>query len=168
MGLPTVSVGDKWTADVVATLPANVIYYGFRTTVSSTTSGTTELPVLRIDNMVLKAGRQYLAVCHGTRPTLTVVTDHFKMVLKYSSTGTATTATAELARVEMTMASTSNYPPILGWISPSVDTAVGSILMTVVRTAGTGTFVTNADTSNTPWIAIVDMGIAVTNTGVSL
>lgn len=167
MGLPSIEVGDKWTADVVATLPASIVYYGNRNTASSTTSGTTEMSILRLDNMVLKAGYTYLAVCFGIRATVTTVTDHFKVTLKYNSAGTATTSSTEIGRVENTAASTNSYPPIFGWISPGSTTSAASLLLSVIRTSGAGTFVTNNDTGGL-WIAIFDCGIVVSDTGVDL
>lgn len=113
---------------------------GQRTTNSSTTSGTTELGVLRIDNLDLKTGKVYEVRTSNLRPTLTVGTDRVKAQIRYSSSGAATTTSTEIGRIESaTIGSLNNLGQIVGLIFPTADEPTASILLTIVRASGTGT-----------------------------
>src|SRR5688500_5519294 len=72
-----------------------VVAWGRRITASPTTT-TTTLGVLRLDNVPLKNGRSY-TICTGTlHPTSSVTTDNMRLEIRYSTSGTATTASPVL------------------------------------------------------------------------
>lgn len=170
MALPDIAVGDLWTADAVQSLPQGVVYQGNRSTASSTTSGTTALGILRIDNMVLKAGYAYNFVCGNIRATIATPGANFKLYLAYSSSGAATTASSEIGKSEQNPPnSTWNWPRPDGWVVPGTTTSAASILLAIVRTnsAAASTFVTLADTGGL-WLSVIDYGVAVSDTGVDV
>lgn len=170
MAYANVSAGAPILASTINDLIAaslNRLVQGNRATASSTTSGTTELGILRLDNLVLKNGYAYEFVCGNIRPTLSVPTDHFKLLLRYSSAGAATTSSTEIGRAEETVASLNNWPMPTGWVLPGADTTTASVLLSVVRTSGTGTFTTNADTGGL-WLTVVNHGVAAADTGVDI
>lgn len=144
-----------------------IVAQGNRSTASSTTSGTTEMGILRLDNLVLKNGNAYEFVCGNIRPNVSVATDHFVLRLRYSSAGAATTASSEIGKTEMTEASASSYPQPTGWVVPGADTTTGSIILSVARSSGTGTFATNPDTGGL-WLTVLCRGVSVADTGVDL
>lgn len=170
MALPDIAVGDMWTADLIQTLPQGVVYQGNRAAAPGASSGTTALGILRLDNMVLKAGNAYEFVSGNLRGTTTVTTlaDHFKFALAYSSAGAATAASSEIGRSEFGgQETTDSVPPITGWVVPGTTTSTASILLYVVRTSGTGTVTVNVDTGG-QWLTVIDHGVAVADTGVDV
>lgn len=144
-----------------------IVAQGNRGTASSTTSGATEMGIMRLDNLVLKNGNAYEFVCGNIRPSVTVAADHFVLSLKYSSAGAATTASAAIGKTEMTEATNSSYPQPTGWVVPGADTTTASVILTVARSSGTGTWVTNNDTGGI-WLTVFCRGVAVADTGVDL
>jgi hypothetical protein len=170
MALPDIEVGDEVTADLLDTLPAGIIYQGNRASAAGPTVGSTELGILRIDDMVLKAGREYEFKMGNFRATFssTTATDKFKINLRYSAAGSATIASGEIGRCEAYgPASASNWPHATGWVIPPSDTTTASILISMIRVGGTGTLTTLADTGGL-WLSVIDHGVAVTDTGIDV
>jgi hypothetical protein len=119
---------------------------GIRTTDSSATSGTTEIGVIRLDDLDLKAGKVYLVTSGNLRPDLSVATDRVKVNLRYSSAGSATNSSTEIGRVESaTVGDLNSLPPVSGVITPASDEATASVRLSIVRPTGTGTFFLEAD-----------------------
>jgi hypothetical protein len=123
-------------------------YYGNRTSNAGPTSGATVLGVLRIDNMVLKAGYAYRISTGNFRLNTTVATDGIKAELRYNSTGVATISSTEIARIESDEGGLDqdSMPSLTGLVIPGTDTTVASVLMTIVRFSGTGTVSVQGDT----------------------
>jgi hypothetical protein len=118
-----------------------VIARGQRITNSSTTSGTTELGVLRVDNIPVYAGRLYRI---STGPIIidgSVANDAVRAVLRGDTTGVATTASPQMAIAQMVVPNIS-LPETLEIDVPYAPAADGtlSVLLSIVRQTGTGVF----------------------------
>lgn len=164
MAIVEAYVGQPLTADFWNTShPLGEVYRAYRGSASGATSGTTELGILRLDSQSLLIDRSYLVMVSGLRFTQTVSTDHFKWNLRYSTSGAATTSSTVLTRTELT-GSTDTGAPITGWIRPTAS-ATYSILLSILRTSGTGTATTTADDENDIQFVTIDQGYAVEDTG---
>lgn len=167
MAIVEAYVGQPLTADFWNTShPLGEVYRTYRGTTAGPTSGTTELAILRLDSMSLLIDRAYLVMVSGLRWDMTVTTDHFKWNLRYSTSGTATTSSTTLTRSEQTEDVSTNAP-ITAWIRPSAS-ATYSVLLSLVRTSGTGTATTTADDENDIQFVVIDKGYAVEDTGTVL
>jgi len=123
-------------------------YRANRTASAGPTSGTTFLGVLRIDGMVLKAGFIYEFKTSGLRPTFTAV-GGYKADLRYNASGTATTSSTEIGRVETNDndgAGGDSWPGIVGYVVPGTDTTAAGVILSIARFSGTGTVSLPPDT----------------------
>lgn len=168
MATSTLTDGQRLTAAVLRDAhPKGEIARGYRSTAAGPTSGTTELPILRIDNVALEAGRAYLILVSTLRIDMSVGTDHFKWHLRLNTAGTATvSSTPILTRSEAT-ADLDTMPPMIGYRRPS-SAETGSFLVSLLRTSGTGTATAQMDDDNDLSIVVIDLGVAVADTGVVL
>lgn len=146
-----------------------VVAQGNRTTAKAVTGS--EVGVLRLDGLVLKSGNTYLFAAHGLRITGsgTPANAHFACRIRYNGTATAGTGDNEIGRCEWTENSALAYdsaPVVLGWVNPAVDTTSGSCLLTVVQSSGTATSPQLNNDSGGMWLSVIDLGVAVPNTGV--
>src|SRR5436305_7654672 len=87
-----------------------LLKYGTRTTASSTT--TTEVGVLRVDNIPVIAGRLYLIYTTPLAIVSTVANDTPRANLRTSTSGTATTASGQVDLMQIPIPSTANSPLI--------------------------------------------------------
>ncbi len=164
------SPGQRLTSDLLNSIPQGLVYQGNRSSVSSTSSGTVELSIMRIDNMVLRAGYAYFVTVGNFRATIATPGANFKVALKYSSAGAATTSSTEIGRAEINPAiTTQSWVPPTGWIMPASATTTASVLLSVLRTnsVAASTFTTIADTGGL-WLNVIEAGIAVADTGIDL
>jgi hypothetical protein len=120
---------------------------GHRTTDSSTTSAGTELGVIRIDDLDLKAGKVYWVRTGNLRPDISVTTDRVKANLRYSSAGSATNSSTEIGRWESlaTSIDLNSVAPITGMIYPTADEPTASVRLSIVRVSGSGVMFLEAD-----------------------
>lgn len=148
--MPTYAVGQRWTAAEAENLlnaTGKIIARGERTTASSSTSGTTETGVIRVDGITLTAGFAYMVTTGPMRYDMTVTTDRIKANLRWSSSGSATNASTLLAQWESVPAADLNSGgPVFGFIYPSSTFTNASVRLSIVRASGTGTFQAMADT----------------------
>jgi len=164
VAITTFYVGQPITADLLTNAyPKGEIYRAYRSTAAGPTSGTTELAILRLSNMALVDGRTYRVEVSECRHDQSVSTDHFKWNLRYSTSGDATTSSTVLTRSEGT-ADTDTLPPIIGYFRPTAD-GTYSVLVSILRTSGTGTATTVPDDENDLSIVVYDMGFEVADTG---
>ena len=164
MAITTFYVGQPITADLLTNAyPKGEIYRTYRSTDGGPTSGTTELALLRLSNMEFVDGRAYRIEASELRSDQSVAGDHFKWQLRYSTSGDATTSSAVLIRSEAT-ADTDSIPPLIGYIRPTAD-GTYSVLVSIVRTSGSGTTTTKADDENDLSIVVYDEGFSVADTG---
>ncbi len=150
--------------------PQGVIAQGNRT---SNKTFTTITGYLRVDNVELLDGRCYMITAQNMRISVTAgaaASDHYNFDLRYDGTGAAATTTStEIGRAELSSDSTTednSAPIVVGWVNPTAD-ATGSFLLCATRTAGGATVAVQADNGGI-WLTVIDMGIAVADTGVDV
>lgn len=168
------NAGNRVTAARLSgAFPAGIVGYANRT---SNKSFTTVTGYLRLDSIPLVSGRAYLVMAQNLRLDISVTggaTDHIKFAITYDLTGAAAgTGSTELGRSEGSWPTSGtgvddSLPPILGWLFPSSDVASASFLITVIRTAGSGTYAVQADSPGINLI-VADMGLAVADTGTDI
>lgn len=163
MAIVEAYVGQPITADFWNTShPLGEVYRTYRGSAAGPTSGATELAILRLDSMSLLIDRSYKIVASALRWDSDGAT-HFKWNMRYSTSGAATTSSTVLTRSEQTE-DVSTGAPLIGWIRPSAS-ATYSVLISLVRTSGTGTATTTADDENDLQLVVFDEGYAVEDTG---
>lgn len=134
--------------DTVLDTYFGVVKRGRRTTSTGTTTG--EIGALRVDSIPIKAGFFY-KIC--TSPLFVVGTataDVNGCGIRVSTSGVATTASGQLAQVQVPCGSTLHPPGFASMVIPyiaAVDQTL-SVLLTVFRgTSGTGTASLQTNTS---------------------
>jgi len=115
-----------------------VIARGRRTTSTGNVT-TTETGVLRIDNITMKAGKLYQISTGPINMDGTIDNDVGKIQLRLSTSGAATTSSTIIGYMRQTIDNNaqSNVVSLNEWYLSPTDATV-SILMTLVRQAGTG------------------------------
>jgi hypothetical protein len=163
------AAGQIVNYDDIATVA--ILARGNRT--SNKTLVLTETGYLRVDNCALVGGHAYMVICANVRlnvTTLGAATDHYKIALRYDDTGVAaTTASTEVGRAETSADSTAadnSFPPIIGFVFPTVD-VLGSFILTANFTNNAPTTALQADTPGIN-LVVVDLGETVTDTGVDI
>lgn len=144
----------------------SVIAWGNRP--SNSTGFTTEIGILRLDNIAIQSGRMYLIWCPPIHVFSTVASDDVSGVLRYTVDGTAaTTASTALhsdpAKVSGASVDRGGSVAPVGVLVPSAD-GVLSVLLSGVRTNGTGT----CNLLATMNLLVEACGTAPTDTGVDL
>jgi hypothetical protein len=155
---------------VVGTVTGSVsrgsIAWGRRTTISSTSTSSTALGVLRIDNIALKAGRAYTIATGTLHPTSTVNTDNIRLEIRISTSGTATTSSSVLVGAQAYEVY-GNTSMLRAKYVPGADQTV-SILLCVARESGTGNVQLYADGTRITEMDVIDDGPSVSNTGTAV
>lgn len=140
-----------------------------RVTNSSTT--TTEIDVLRLDGLALKAGRVYNFRTGSLQPVSSVANDYIAVKLRYSSTGTASTAGASTvlmaAQARITGAGGNETVHADVMYAPAAD-ETGSLVLTIARVSGTGNASISGGATLPIDLCVYDCGPDPGNTGVSL
>lgn len=148
----------------------NTVAWGRRTTDSAASTSTTPTGVLRIDNIPVKAGRDYIILTGPLSPASTVDGDNARIEILFSTTGTATTASAVLPdarafeRVGNPFGSTSS---LRARYTPGADQTL-SILLCVARNNGTGSLILTADGNRNTYMEVIDAGPSLSNSGVAV
>lgn len=134
-----------------------------RTTSSSGAASTTLVPVIRLDDVSLTAGRLYRITTGTLHPTSTVTTDTIQVQIHYSTTGVATTASAVLpgAQAFELFGNTS----ILDTVYVPGSNLTASFLLAVARSLGTGTATLLADSVRRIELMVFDQGVDTGATG---
>lgn len=146
-----------------------MIAYGSRTTNTGTTT-TTELAVLSLSDVHVKAGVAYHIYSSAFIFDSSVLGDTVRATLRFTTDGTSPTITSTpLTASELTVTGGGNQARTsLSKIYLPTDDQVLNILMTVVRTAGTGNVdlqhVNGADID----IGVEAVGVAPADTGIAL
>lgn len=133
--------GDQIEAIMDEISGRSIIAWGNRS--GNSTGFTTEIGVLRLDNIAVEINRMYLIWCPPIHIFSTVANDDVSGVLRYTLDGTAaTTASTALhsdpAKVSGASVDRGGSVAPFGVLVPSAD-AVMSVLLSGVRTNGTGT-----------------------------
>ncbi len=134
--------GSRW-----ATLPGTVVARGNRTTSSGTT--TSEVGVLRLDDVPLKQGQMYLVQTSALSIASTTSGDGIGATLRYTIDGSTPdpTASTRLASVHALAGGSSPALPLIGKYIPAADLSF-SVVLTIVRWSGTGTVQMFADANH--------------------
>jgi hypothetical protein len=139
-----------------------------RITNSSTT--TTEVAVLQLDGIAVKAGRAYLIETNPVGVDTSVANDGGRLVIRYA-TGGATAAisstTLDLAQQVIPNAAHSEHFPV-GALYPAASDDTLSILLTVARSTGSGSVGLLADPTFPLDLLVWDCGVDPGDTGIVL
>lgn len=150
-------------------LPLGVIARARRISNSSATSGTTELGVLRLDSVPVYAGRLYGIGTNSLLVDGSVANDVARLFLRANSAGTATTSSTQLA-IGQALVGNVSFPEGLfveTVYAPSVDETL-SILLSVGRQTGTGSFVVLGGATVPINLVVADLGLDPGDTGTDL
>jgi hypothetical protein len=149
-------------------MAGQIIARGNRTTSSGTT--TSEVGVLRLDDVPLIAGQLYLIMTSSLALNSTTSGDAIGGTLRYTTDGSTPNATssARLASVHALAGSSSPALPLVAKFVPASNLAF-SVVLTVVRWSGSGTVSMIAD-ANHPDIdlMIISSGAAPADTGTDI
>jgi len=172
MAIDSWFVGRPLSADDLNdAYPLGIIALGNRG--SNKALSTTNTGYLRVDGVALKNGRTYAVVAANIRLSITTsvgASDHYTADIRQDLTGAAaTTASTEIGRSELTAANSTSddtYPPIIALVHPSAD-VTGSFLLSARFVTGAITASLQADSPGIN-LFVVDLGIAVADTGVDI
>jgi hypothetical protein len=147
-----------------------IIKRGRRITPSSTT--TTIVGVMRLDNVALKAGREYTIRVTGLHLDSTVAADALRAEIRFDATGAAaTTASNQLQDSivygRIVTANSGETKPCEAEVTPGAD-ATYSFILCVARIAGAGNARLFAGANDSIHMKIYDCGTAVSDTAVIL
>lgn len=155
----------------IAKLEAAEIGYAYRDTPGTATAAV-EQPYLRLDNLLLENGESYFAFTPPLIIDSTVAADLVQVALRYSLSGVATTASTQLTLLAQPSKSASGAQntAMLGkrFTYTGGGTGVMSLLLSFVRSAGTGNVRINATATIPAEITVVHLGTLKANSGVSL
>jgi hypothetical protein len=154
-----------------------VIAWGRRTTTSNTSASSTEVPVLRIDAIPVKAGCTYQVNTGPIFATSTGVSgtpsgEGTSILLRYAtstlSTVQATTSSNKIGHFRIPLVITQTPTPWVGGAFTSTIDGFASVLLGFFRNSGSGTH-TLVPTASDPLDMFVQYGgVAPSNTGVVL
>ena len=167
----SVAAGDTPSADALNDPQGSCVARGQRDS-SSTTTTTTEQPVMRIDAIAMVSGRRYEYHLSPVIGNSTVAADLISIRLRYSTTGVATITSTVLVDMEMASKSAGGSQQTQGFTvgySPTGNETV-SVLLTVVRSGGTGTvgIPVSAAPAYSIRLEMLDAGVDPGDTGVDL
>ena len=147
-------------------LPQGVIKRGRRTTSTGNVT-TTETGVLRVDSIPVYAGRLYKISTSNINIDTSVDNDVARAAIRVSTSGNATTSSTLIGYVRNTIDnnSQSNVHNITCFYAPAADATL-SVLLTLLRQAGTGNIIVFGGAADICDLVIEDMGIDPGDTGV--
>jgi len=157
-------------------LPKMLIAWHSRDSGAGSISGvsTVETGWIRIDNIVIRNGYHYLFLMPEVNVTTTVKTDTVGTVkMRYNLAGTATTSSTAFTyggffrKAQGVDTSNTDVETGTAVYHASADGTM-SVIVTLIRAAGTGTVGLFASTANTSPLFVYEMGIAPAVSGVDL
>lgn len=167
MGGDEIVVGDvnDLLDDEVSPLPQGIIARGRRTTSTGNVT-TTETGALRVDNIPVYAGRVYRISTSNINMDTSVDNDAARAAIRYTTSGTATTSSTlgNYMRCTIDSASQSNVHNLIMYYAPSADGTL-SILLTLLRQAGTGNIIFFCSGTDIMDLVVEDLGIDPGDTG---
>lgn len=168
MGITAYGVGDPVTADSLDTyLPLGVIRRGRRTTPTGNIT-TTETGVLRLDNIPIVVNHLYSISTSNINLDGTVANDIGNVRIRVDATGaSATIASTQIGQLRQTMDDPTNSN-ILPENTYYLAAATGSlsVLLSAIRTSGTGNVVLFCSNTDILDMVITDLGVDPGDTGV--
>lgn len=157
--------GQVPTAAELNDLFTGIAGYGQRTSTSTTSSSTTSVPVLRIDNIIGRQGRGLL-VGYSCHPDSATLSDQVRGEVRFSTSGAATTASSILTgswSFAQVVGGTRHFFTLL---IPPAD-ATYSLLLTVARSTGASAVSYFCDTNRFTELFALNLGAA-TDVGVDI
>lgn len=137
---------QRVTASALNLASLRVIARGRRT--SNSTGTTTEVGVLRIDDIAIASGRLYRVYTNEIGVDSTVATDVIRLNLRYTTDGSTPSTSSTLLTLSQgyqANAAQGEYTSVGAvYVPGSAETL--SVLLTVSRAAGTGTVIATAGT----------------------
>lgn len=149
-------------------LPLGIQARGNRTTSSTTT--TTEVGVLRLDDIPLYMGRTYKIWTTPLRLDTSVANDIARALIRYTtdgSTPTTSSTTLHIAQSILPDATNGQNVDIMCDYSPTTD-ELFSCLLTVARQSGTGNISIIGASTSPINVVIEDIGLDPTDTGTDI
>lgn len=168
----SVNSGDTGTAAVWNRDTKAIIARGRRVTNSTGSASTTLVPVLRLDDIPIKAGRLYRISTAPLGMDGTVAADTIRAAITYTTDASTPTISSTilpggLVQTGQANASHGEYPVISTTYTPASDETL-SLLLSVARQAGTGTVVLLGDSINIIEVTVEDIGVDPGDTGTDL
>lgn len=167
-------VGDPVTADGLndmsnpdtSLVSTGIIARGRRTTATGSVT-TTETGVIRLDSIPVYAGRGYTIYTSCLNLDTSVNNDIASIIIRASTSGTATTASTGVTTMRTTIddATNSNILPVTGLLFPSASGTL-SVLLSIVRVAGTGNIVLFSSGAQFTDLIVRDEGVVPADTAV--
>jgi hypothetical protein len=166
--------GWDWVWNGTAWLPASagfLIANGWRTTSTATT--TSEIGVLRIDDVPIYEGRCYEISTSPLSGYADTTSEFFEFRIKYTTDGSTPTTSSSTIPGGISVDSQSNtysstsYGPIFATYRPPADQTL-SLLLTIRRITGGGNVQSIADATYVTEMRIKDVGPALANMGVAI
>lgn len=147
-------------------IPQGAIARGRRTTATGNITGT-ETGVLRLDSISVYAGRLYRISTSDINMDTSVANDVCSARIRISTSGTATTASTQIANIRQTIdsAADSNIVPLNTFYAPASDATL-SVLLSAIRVTGTGNLVVFCSGTDILDLVVSDEGIDPGDTGV--
>lgn len=156
-------------AQYVDDVRTGILAIGVRTTNSSTTT-TTEIGVLRVDDVPITGGHRIEVKVNAIFLHSTTTTDVVRATIRYTTDGsTPTVSSTQLCAAQISVANNS-FPATniaSGTYVPSSDQTL-SVLLTVIRMTGGGNVQILATSTFPAELSIVDLGIDTGDVGVDL
>lgn len=142
---------------------------GSRTTASSASTGS-EVEIMALEGIPVTAGRLYKVYTSPLIFDSTVAADMMEVYIRYAIDATATTASTKLASFACTSKTASGVQFVLPFICdlPISQTGTMSLLMSIVRTSGTGACRINSSGAYPIDLVVEDAGVDPGNTGIAL
>lgn len=148
-----------------------IIGWAQRITNSTTNSTSTDIGVMRLDNVAVVSGRSYSIRSNSLNPNSTVGTDTVRIQVRYRTDGTAAGITDALLPGGQAF----TFGTASGFVTATFDiqyiptgNQTLSLLLCVARSNGTGAVSLFADGVRVTEIKIFDCGVDIGNTGVNL
>ena len=144
---------------------------GFAERVSNgTTTTTTEKTYLRLDSIPIINGYSYLAITTPLIIESSVAADLVQVVLRGDTTGAATTASTAFTLLAQPSKSASGAQntAMLAYRFKASSTGNLSLLLSYLRSAGTGNVRVNALSTIPAQLSVFRMGLGLADTGVDL
>lgn len=142
---------------------------GSRTTASSASTGA-EVEIMALEGIPVTAGRLYKVYTSPLIFDSNVAADMMEVYFRYAIGSSATTASTKLASYACESKTASGVQFVLPFICdlPIAVTGTLSLLMSIIRTAGTGSCRINSSGAYPINLVIEDAGPDPGNTGISL
>jgi hypothetical protein len=148
---------------------SGIVAIGIRTSNSSTT--TTEVGVLRVDDIPITGGHRYEIKTNSITLHSTVAADVIRATLRYTTDGsTPSTSSDQLCDAQIDGISNTTWPPTsiaAGTYVPASDETL-SVILTVARKTGSGNASLLGDATFPLEILITDLGVDTGDVGTDI